>query len=127
MTLSPLLFVHSTSICPSSIKLLSLDRKVIDMPSIGPMEILLILIVALVVFGPRKLPELGKSLGSGLREFRRSTQGLKEEFENNIREPIASASDAAQGVETSKASKLDKKPVSAQAVTPQPVQQKQDV
>lgn len=96
------------------------------MPSIGPMEILLILIVALVVFGPRKLPELGKSLGSGLREFRRSTQGLKEEFENNIREPMASVSDAAQGVETSKAPTLEKKPVSAQAVTPQPVQQKQE-
>ncbi|WP_291424872.1 twin-arginine translocase TatA/TatE family subunit [Deinococcus sp.] len=47
----------------------------------GIPEILFILVIALVVFGPRKLPELGKSLGAGLREFRRSTQGLKEEFE----------------------------------------------
>ncbi len=51
------------------------------MGSIGFPEILMILVVALVIFGPRKLPELGKSLGAGLREFRRSTQGLKEEFE----------------------------------------------
>jgi sec-independent protein translocase protein TatA len=51
------------------------------MPNIGPAELIVILIVALVVFGPRKLPELGKSLGHGLREFRKSTQGLKEEFE----------------------------------------------
>lgn len=51
------------------------------MPNLGFPEILMILVVALLVFGPRKLPELGKSLGAGLREFRRSTQGLKDEFE----------------------------------------------
>lgn len=56
------------------------------MPNIGPAELLVILLVALVVFGPRKLPELGKSLGAGLREFRKSTQGLKEEFEDATRE-----------------------------------------
>ncbi|WP_221088564.1 twin-arginine translocase TatA/TatE family subunit [Deinococcus aquaedulcis] len=50
------------------------------MPNLGPAELIVILLVALVVFGPRKLPELGKSLGHGLREFRRSTQGLKEDL-----------------------------------------------
>ncbi|WP_421020947.1 twin-arginine translocase TatA/TatE family subunit, partial [Klebsiella pneumoniae] len=43
------------------------------MPNIGAPELIIILLVALIVFGPRKLPELGKSLGNGLREFRRST------------------------------------------------------
>ncbi|WP_285892299.1 twin-arginine translocase TatA/TatE family subunit [Deinococcus taeanensis] len=57
------------------------------MPNIGVPELLVILLVALVVFGPRKLPELGKSLGAGLREFRKSTQGLKEEFEGTLRDP----------------------------------------
>ncbi len=51
------------------------------MPNIGPAELIVILLVALVVFGPRKLPELGKSLGHGLREFRKSTQGLKAELD----------------------------------------------
>ncbi|NTY02195.1 twin-arginine translocase TatA/TatE family subunit [Deinococcus sp. JMULE3] len=50
------------------------------MPNIGPAELLVVLLVALVVFGPRKLPELGKSLGNGLREFRRSTQGLRDDL-----------------------------------------------
>ncbi|MFC4637590.1 Sec-independent protein translocase subunit TatA/TatB [Deinococcus hohokamensis] len=57
------------------------------MPNIGAGELLIILLVALMVFGPRKLPELGKSLGAGLREFRKSTQGLKEELEGSFREP----------------------------------------
>ncbi len=45
------------------------------MPNIGPLEILVVLIIALVVFGPKRLPELGKSLGKGIREFRGSVTG----------------------------------------------------
>jgi sec-independent protein translocase protein TatA len=40
------------------------------MPNIGPMEIAIVLIIALIVFGPKRLPELGKSLGKGIREFK---------------------------------------------------------
>ena len=40
------------------------------MPNVGPLEIILVLIVALVVFGPKKLPDLGHSLGKGIREFK---------------------------------------------------------
>jgi len=43
------------------------------------MEILIVLIIALVVFGPKRLPELGKSVGKGIREFRGSVTGEKEE------------------------------------------------
>jgi sec-independent protein translocase protein TatA len=42
------------------------------MPNIGPMEIALVLVIALVVFGPKRLPELGKSMGKGIREFKGS-------------------------------------------------------
>lgn len=42
------------------------------MPNIGPMELAIVAIIALVIFGPRKLPELGSSLGRGLREFKAS-------------------------------------------------------
>lgn len=45
------------------------------MPNIGPMELAIVLIIALVVFGPKRLPELGKSLGKGIREFRGSVSG----------------------------------------------------
>ena len=46
-----------------------------------PGHLIPILLVALIVFGPKRLPELGKSIGGALREFRRGTQGLKEEFD----------------------------------------------
>lgn len=43
--------------------------------NIGPLEIIVVLIIALVVFGPKRLPELGRSLGRGIREFRGSLSG----------------------------------------------------
>ncbi len=49
------------------------------MPNIGPMEIAIVLIIALVVFGPSKLPELGKSAGKGFREFKDSVTGSDDE------------------------------------------------
>ncbi len=45
------------------------------MPNIGPLEIAIVLAVALIVFGPKKLPELGKSLGGGIRELKGSIGG----------------------------------------------------
>ena len=46
------------------------------MPNIGPLEIGIVLIIALIVFGPSKLPEVGKSLGKGMREFKESVSGM---------------------------------------------------
>lgn len=43
--------------------------------SIGPLEIVLIIVVLLVIFGPKRLPSLGRSLGSGMREFKESITG----------------------------------------------------
>jgi sec-independent protein translocase protein TatA len=45
------------------------------MPGIGPMELIVVLIVALLVFGPKRLPDLGRSLGGGMREFKNSVTG----------------------------------------------------
>ena len=46
---------------------------------IGPMEIVLVLVIALIVLGPKKLPEAARSVGKGLREFRESVSGIGED------------------------------------------------
>jgi sec-independent protein translocase protein TatA len=43
--------------------------------NIGPMELVIVLVIALLVIGPKKLPEVGKSLGRGMREFKESISG----------------------------------------------------
>jgi sec-independent protein translocase protein TatA len=50
-------------------------------PNVGPLEIFVVLVVALLVFGPKKLPELGGSVGRGIREFGRGIKGEREEPE----------------------------------------------
>ena len=49
--------------------------------NIGPLEIVVVLIIALIVFGPKRLPELGRSLGKGIREFRGSLGGDDDDDE----------------------------------------------
>jgi TatA/E family protein of Tat protein translocase len=51
------------------------------LPQIGPLEILVVLIVALVVFGPTKLPQLGRQVGRGYREFRKFQQGIRDDIQ----------------------------------------------
>ena len=45
------------------------------MPNIGPLEIIIVLVIVLVIFGPKRLPDLGRSLGSSMREFKDSVTG----------------------------------------------------
>ena len=52
--------------------------------SIGGTELLIIVVIALVVFGPKRLPELGRTIGKGLREFRRASNDLKRSLEEEI-------------------------------------------
>lgn len=53
--------------------------------SLGFPELILIFLVALIVFGPRKLPDIGRSLGRALGEFRRATNELKTTLEDEVR------------------------------------------
>lgn len=53
---------------------------------IGPGELLLILLIALILFGPGKLPELGKALGKTIREFREATRDVTTQITRELRE-----------------------------------------
>jgi sec-independent protein translocase protein TatA len=48
----------------------------------GPWELIIILVIVLLIFGPKKLPELAKGLGKGLREFKKAAHDVKDELEN---------------------------------------------
>ena len=54
------------------------------MPSIGPFELIIVLAIALIVVGPKKLPQMGRSLGSGMREFKESITGSKPEEDLDV-------------------------------------------
>ncbi|MER3397590.1 MAG: twin-arginine translocase TatA/TatE family subunit [Chloroflexota bacterium] len=59
------------------------------MPNLGIPELLIILVIALIVFGPSKLPDLGKALGTGLREFQRSVRGEERAPTQETKEPAS--------------------------------------
>jgi len=63
------------------------------MGQLGFSEMLVIFIVALLVFGPKKLPELGKSLGKGIREFRKATDELKSTWAEQVKDIQAPLND----------------------------------
>lgn len=64
---------------------------------VGVPELVLILVVALVVFGPGKLPEVGAAMGKSIREFRRATQALTDEVDSVTRlDPLPAKPQAAR-------------------------------
>ena len=68
--------------------------------SLGMPELIVIFVIALVVFGPRKLPELGRSLGRGIAEFKKATNELQSSLEEEIRlEEQRSAPQAVQSTQ----------------------------
>lgn len=63
------------------------------MPNIGPLELAIVAIIALIIFGPKRLPELGKSLGDGLREFKSSVSGENRDNEDDEDDELPSTID----------------------------------
>jgi sec-independent protein translocase protein TatA len=59
------------------------------MPNVGPLELAIVLIIALVVFGPKRLPELGRSVGRGIREFKSSISGDDDDDDDDEPQPQA--------------------------------------
>ena len=54
------------------------------MPQIGPLEILVVSVIALIVFGPQRLPEIARSVGKALNEFKRQASDIRAEFESGL-------------------------------------------
>ena len=67
------------------------------MPNVGPLELAVVLIIALVVFGPKRLPELGRSMGKGIREFRASISGKDDDDEKPEIESGSKADEPVEG------------------------------
>lgn len=72
------------------------------MPFIGPWEIALILIVVLIIFGPKKLPELAKSIGSAIRQYKQATEGFLGEAETPSLKAVESKDERLILLETAK-------------------------
>ena len=91
--------------------------------SIGVPEMIIILVIALIVFGPRKLPELGRSLGKSLGEFKRASNDLRNTLDEEIRieekkpDPITTATKEASNAPVDSTKPIEPKAGSA-ASTP---------
>lgn len=75
---------------------------------LGPMEMVVILVIALVIFGPGKLPEMGSALGKSLGEFRKATKEITEPL-NDIKEPFNDLKSAINLTEPEKKADFAKK------------------
>ena len=82
--------------------------------SIGMPELIIIFVIALIIFGPRKLPELGRSLGKSLAEFKKASNELKSTLEEEIR-----LEEQRTSFEASKAANAAPAAGAAAAVTPE--------
>jgi sec-independent protein translocase protein TatA len=80
------------------------------MPNVGPLEIAVVLIIVLIIFGPKRLPELGQSMGRGIREFKNSLSGDTDDDSPEDARPELQASQQVQASQ----------PQPAQASQPQP-------
>jgi len=71
--------------------LAALRKEAFMLGSIGPTELLLILLIVIIIFGARKLPDLGKSLGEGIKNFKKAVSSGKEDSsqENQPKPPAA--------------------------------------
>jgi sec-independent protein translocase protein TatA len=66
---------------------------------IGPMELILILVIALVIFGPKKLPEIGKALGEAFKAFKKTQEDVTKEVSTITSDSPAKPSDAKESVQ----------------------------
>jgi TatA/E family protein of Tat protein translocase len=70
------------------------------MPHIGAPELILVLVLALIIFGPGKLPDLGKAVGKTINEFRRSSQEIMEETSKEVDDAKKEGTQVAKAVKS---------------------------
>ncbi len=87
---------------------------------IGPMELILIFSIALIIFGPKKLPEIGKAIGSAIQNFKRQTNSLTEGLESDTTGPSQPEAKAPPAESANVATQPETKPA-----TPSEPQQKE--
>lgn len=75
--------------------------------SLGTPELVLIMLVALIVFGPRKLPQIGRTIGKYTAEFKRASQDFRETWEREVREAEADIKGDASAATTESLAKLE--------------------
>jgi TatA/E family protein of Tat protein translocase len=93
--------------------------------SLGVPELLLIFVVILIVFGPRRIPEIGKTLGKALGEFRKATDDLKNTIEREVR--LEELKQVAPSIVTPFESIARFDPLASPASTPEPVSKSEPV
>src|SRR5688572_10324653 len=89
-------------------------------PSLGMPELLIIQVLALIIFGPRKLPDLGRSLGKSIGEFRRASNELKSTLEEEIRLEEVKEQRAKVEAEQASAVEAGNPAAAAPEITPSP-------
>ena len=70
------------------------------MPNLGPIEIIVVLVILLVIFGPKRIPELGRSVGQGMRNFKQSVTGRDRDDEPRRLEADTNSPPAGTGAGT---------------------------
>ena len=86
---------------------------------IQPIHIVFIVLVALLIFGPRKLPEMGRSMGKMINEFRNGTRGITDSFREAADQPVVSQGNASM-IETSTAIPAASSPLQTPSLAPTP-------
>lgn len=92
------------------------------MPNIGPLELIVVLVIVLVIFGPKRLPSLGRQLGTGMREFKDSITGKdddKDEDRDGTARPVLNQAQADEPVATHAAPSAPAEPAASEA-SPEP-------